>query len=157
MPLMPAHAVAQIRPAPDASRVRSHSERIIAAMSEAQRRSHTFRALVDRLERSDLIVYLESGHCAQLQVLSCLSMTSGARAQRYLRVTIDIQHPRTLIIQQIAHELQHAIELAGTPQVVDADTLRAFYSRIGSVDIVPDTFETIAAVAVAAAVAGEIK
>jgi hypothetical protein len=53
-------------------------------------------------------------------------------------------------IQQVAHELQHAIEVAGVPQVVDADSLRALDSRIGSAEMAPDTFETIAALAVAA-------
>jgi hypothetical protein len=142
--------------ADDTSRVRSHSDRIVRAMAEAQRRSHTFRALSDRVRRSDLIIYLESGRCPGVHVLSCLSMTSGANAQRYLRITIDTGHSQALIVQQIAHELQHAVELSGAPQVVDAATLRAFYNRIGTAERAADTFETVAAVAVGEAVRSEI-
>jgi len=142
--------------ADDVSRIRSHSDRIVRAMAEAQRRSHTFRALLDRVQHADLIVYLESGHCATHHVLSCLSMTSGANAQRYLRITIDTEHSQALIVQQIAHELQHAVELSGSPHVVDAATLRAFYTRIGTAERAADTFETVAAVAVGEAVRSEI-
>jgi hypothetical protein len=143
--------------ADDVSRIRSHSDRIVRAMTEAHHRSHTFRALSDRVRRADLIIYLESGRCAGVHVLSCLSMTSGANAQRYLRITIDTEHSQALIVQQIAHELQHAVELAGAPQVVDAATLRAFYNRIGTDAAAADTFETVAAVAVGDAVRSELR
>lgn len=50
----------------------------------------------------------------------------------------------------LAHELQHAVEIAGAPDVVSPQTLAAFYARIGvRTHRESDTFETPQAVEVA--------
>ena len=136
--------------------IRSHSDRIGKAMEEASRRSMTFRGLVDRLNRSDVIVYVESGTCGSPQVLSCVAIASAAGAARYLRITIDTDHSRSIITSQIAHELQHAVEIADSPEVVDTDSLRELYRRIGKASANRDIYETTAAVRVAAAVSREL-
>jgi hypothetical protein len=143
--------------AQDHTRMRTHHRRILGAMIEGQQRSMTFNTIFDRVASSDLIVYLESGRCASIHVLSCLAISSGANGQRYVRITIDTDHTRGLIIQQIAHELQHAAEIATAPEVVDAPGLRSLYRQIGRAVAGPDTFETTAAALVAAAVSAEMR
>ena len=151
-------AGAGARTAPDeTARIRSHDKRVVAAMDEARRRSSTFRGLYDRVGRSDLIIYVEPGRCPSIYVLSCLSVSAAAPDVRYLRITIDTQHSQGVIIQQIAHELQHAVEIAGAPTVADAAGLRALYRRIGRPGLNPDIFETTAALAMTAAVSSEVK
>jgi len=56
------------------TRVRSSSQYLELVMYEASARSQTFRHLVEEIEHSDGIVYVEPGTCRH-GVGSCLSMT----------------------------------------------------------------------------------
>jgi len=141
---------------PVVSPVRSHHTRIVRAIDEATLRSVTFRTLVDRLNRSDVIVYIESGRCPSPHVTSCVAVASTSASYRYLRVTIDTAHALDIITSQIAHELQHAVEIADAPEVVDGATLRIFYRRIGTPSADRGVYETASAVAVAARVSLEL-
>jgi hypothetical protein len=141
---------------PVVSAIRSHHARIVRVIDEASRRSVTFRALVDRLNQSDVIIYIESGRCPSPQVLSCVAVASTSASYRYLRVTIETNHSLQIITSQIAHELQHTVEIAEAPEVVDSATLRAFYRRIGTPSVDRGVYETANAIAVAARVAGEL-
>lgn len=146
---------------PVVSPIRSHHARIVRAIDEASLKSVTFQALVDRLIRSDLIIYVESGHCRDPQVRSCVAVvsTSGSDTSppyRYLRVTIDTDHSHQIIVAEIAHELQHAVEIAEAPEVVDGTTLGALYDRIGTQGARTDVHETANAIAVARRVSKEL-
>jgi hypothetical protein len=77
-----------------ASPIRSDHRRVMTAIEDATRRSITFRSLVHRLAESDLIIYVQSGHCGAAQVLSCIAVTRGAGIYRYVRITIDTDHSR---------------------------------------------------------------
>lgn len=148
-------ALALIEPVPDP--LRSHHTRIVKAMEEAIRRSAAFRGLVERLSRSDLIVYIESGRCPNRQVMSCIAVASSAPPYRYLRVTIDTDHTLSVIVAEIAHELVHAAEIADAPDVIDDVTLRNLYSRIGTTSVDREVFETTNAVRVATQVSLELR
>jgi hypothetical protein len=135
--------------------IRSHNDRILRAEADAERRSATFQSLVRRVSASDLIIYAESGRCESRQVLSCLSLVSAAGGFRYLRITIDTEHSLDLIASQLAHELQHAVEIADAPQVTNNDTLRTLYRQIGHVSAAADVYETREAIRVTATVRSE--
>jgi hypothetical protein len=141
---------------PVANPIRSHHARIVKAIAEASLRSATFNHLLDRVKRSDLIIYIESGRCPNRQVMSCVAFAATSNSYRYLRMTIDTNHSLQLILSQIAHELQHVIEIADTADVVDEPTLRAFYGRIATTSANRDIYETAEAIAVAARVALEL-
>ena len=103
-------------------------------------RSETLRASLDHLDRSDLIVYLAEGSCPNPQSIACLSMIGRNAAKRFVRITFVMQAhgSRTILatftdhlLAQMAHELQHAIEVADDPVVVDGATLGAAYQRWG--------------------------
>ena len=141
---------------PVVSPIRSHHVRIVKAIEEASRRSVTFKGLIERLNRSDVIVYIESGRCGNAQVMSCVAVTSASGSYRYLRVMIDVDHSLQLIMLEIAHELQHAVEIADAPDVVDGATLRALYRRIGTSSADRDVYETTNAIAVAVRVSLEL-
>jgi hypothetical protein len=136
--------------------IRSHHGRIVKAIEQASVRSATFNDLVDRVKRSDLIIYIESGRCPNRQVMSCVAVAATSNSYRYLRITIDTDHSVQLIVSQIAHELQHAIEIADAADVVDEPTLRAFYGRIGTTSANRDIYETTEAIAIAARVTLEL-
>jgi len=129
-------------------RIRAESPILKAAMTTAFERSPTFRALVDRIDRSDVVVYLT---CASFQSYTLRGRTLLVSADtriRYLRVQIlcsQLDLDLTLII---AHELQHVVEVASAPSVVDDRSFGELFSRIGFRKChtqASDQFETVAA------------
>jgi hypothetical protein len=63
---------------------------------------------------------------------------------RFLRVAINAHVVPGDRLPLLAHELQHAVELANAPDVRDDDGMRVLYRRIGHASGV-DQFETAAA------------
>jgi hypothetical protein len=66
---------------------------------------------------------------------------------------------RTRQLALIAHELQHAVEVAAAPHVVDVATLAQEYERIGHATrhrVEMRSFETLAAIAAARRVLAEL-
>jgi hypothetical protein len=90
---------------------------MVAVINEAAARSMTFRGLVDRIGRTDGIVYIAEGRCGH-GVQACLldSMTI-AGPNRVLRILVDRQKSDRDLMGSIGHELQHAIEVLSHPSV----------------------------------------
>jgi hypothetical protein len=65
-------------------------------------------------------------------VSACLTFVSFAAGTRYLMVRVDRwgRAPWDRVAQ-LAHELQHAMEIAQAPEVQDAASLARLYRRIG--------------------------
>lgn len=110
------------------------------AVRDGRQRSQTFRAVLDQLETSDLIVYLRIGSCPDSQSIACLSMIGRSAAKRFVQITFVMQAhgDKTILavftdhlVAQIGHELQHAIEVADDTVVVNGPTLEAAYKRWG--------------------------
>ena len=112
------------------SNLRFQNVRIAEAIEFARRRSPAFRSLLAEITDSDLIVYVQEGGCRGTKLPSCLRLmpTPGAR-----RLVISVQLRETLrtVVGQLAHELCHASEVSGAPEVVDDASLRRMYERIG--------------------------
>ena len=92
--------------------------------------SPTLRALVDRLERSDVVAYvrvdeMRDGLAGRLQFINA---SAGAR---YVLIRVVRIPTRSRQLALLAHELQHAVEVASAPHVVDVQTLTQEYERIG--------------------------
>jgi hypothetical protein len=100
------------------------SERIRAGVS----RSPTFRHLVQTLERSDLIVYVEPSSSVDG---GYLRFATVAGQSRWVQVVVNPKRPINQILAMIGHELQHAIEISEAPSVVDEATMAGLYRRIG--------------------------
>jgi len=111
--------------------VRSTDRRLLSLLEEGQRLSPTLRALVARLAASDVVVYLQcDGPGAPDGRLTFVSTAGG---HRY--VVVRMAHFSWM--QQIAimaHELQHAVEIAETPAIVDGESLAREFRRIGYVN-----------------------
>jgi hypothetical protein len=112
------------------SQLRSGNAQILEALRYAYARSTTFRALVDAIESSSDIVYLEAEGPEPRPFRSSLQLVSGNGPVRYLRISVDVRHPQRLVAQ-LAHELQHATEVVGRPDVVDDRLLSRLYEQIG--------------------------
>jgi hypothetical protein len=114
------------------TRVRSTERYTIALIREGYDRSGTFRHLVDTLQRSDVIVVIQPLPCAGGRIRSCLVSVNGSVGARQIGIKIDPQHTiGDWLIATIAHELQHAIEIADHPEVNDARSAIALYRQIG--------------------------
>lgn len=94
-------------------------------------KSPTFARLVTRLERSDLIVYVELVPQMPAGVEGRLVMLPRAHETRYVRIQLGMQGSTSDEIALLGHELQHATEIADAPGVTDMDGFVALYERIG--------------------------
>ena len=127
--------------------IRSTDRRLRSLLDEGVRLSRTMRALVARLHASDVVVYVQcdgpSGPDGRLTFLS----TAGG--YRYVVVRMA-RFPRIQQIAMMAHELQHAVEIADTPAIVDGPSLVREYQRMGYENArspLPGvSFDTVAAV-----------
>jgi hypothetical protein len=99
-------------------------------LGEAASRSSTLQALVDRLDQSDVIVYVE--HAVLDSSLRARTRLVGARGGwRYVRVQIDCRQNLTSQVAFLGHELQHAVEIADATTTVDEPSLLQLYRKIG--------------------------
>jgi hypothetical protein len=113
--------------------IRTTDQRLLRLVDEGTRVSGTFRGLVHRLAGSDVIVYLEcDGRVTPAG--GRLTWISAAGGYRYVRVRVTRLNSPGQQIAIIGHELQHAVEIAAAPAIVDAASLAREYQRIGFVN-----------------------
>jgi hypothetical protein len=122
--------------------------------------SAAFRAMIDAIDRSDLVVYVECRLFSQHDLRGRLGLVSATRRGRFAVIEIACYQPHGSQVAILAHELQHAVEIAAAPWVVDAKTFEQFYAATG--ELVSSsggmkTYETTAAVERAARVQRELR
>jgi hypothetical protein len=153
-------AAAQVaeRAAPQADarrfdRVRSGSPEMVSLLREAYRRSMTFQRLVDRIERSAVIVYIEVGTCPERRRGCLLHWVAGFGPERYLRIVVKADQQRDRLLAVVGHEMQHVVE------AIDADvrtSLDLVWANRRNGDF-SRAIETAAAQASESVILGELK
>lgn len=133
LPLAPPPALAGRRPDVD-GHVRTADPIIREALAQGLRQSPTLRTLVDRLRETDVVVYLLPDDYAQRRLAGRLTFLSAAAGIRYLVVRLNRQARFDELIAAVAHELQHALEIADAPEIVDSASLEREYRRLGYVN-----------------------
>jgi hypothetical protein len=111
--------------------VRSSSSDLIALIEQAGERSATFRGLVETINGSDSIVFVEAGECGH-GVRACFVSVAASGAFRYMRVVVDTRKADWDLMGSIGHELRHTIEVIGAPRVRDNASKHFFYEQIGT-------------------------
>jgi hypothetical protein len=141
---------------PDAPypRVRAAAPLMRSIIADTTARSATVRELLARIASTDVIVYVELTASALVPTARTKLVTS-AGGVRFLRIGINASTPFRDVAPMLAHELQHAVEIAEAPEVTDDDGLRRLYGRIGRAGG-RDQFETDAARDVEWIVRGEL-
>ncbi len=114
-------------------------------LAEAREACPTVRQLLEALEETDVFVLVEIRDRV-LNRTGHLTFVGTAHGSRWLRITIDARNRRLEQFAWLAHELRHAVEVAGAPDVQNVDGLRRFYTRVG-MNLGEGQFETDAAVA----------
>ena len=128
-------------------RLRPQDSRSVLVLKEGAARSATFRALVNRIEASNLIVYITVSPTMKSTLSGALTWMTRAGDYRYVRASISTELPFDQMIASVAHELQHAVEVIEDESVTDERSLIALYKRIGQPSRAagPSGWETIAA------------
>lgn len=144
---------------PSGRHVRSAEARVRALIDEGLSRSPTFRRLVESLDESDVIVYVETRVVPQRLELNgyLLHHIAAPGRHRYLRIVVSAEGRDQQLIGVLAHELQHAREVAQAPDARNDKSLEALFSRIGLCPgCVVGVYETAAAISLEAAVMKEL-
>jgi hypothetical protein len=92
--------------------------------------SPTLGALVRRLDHSDVVAYIRF-EPPRGAVHGSLQFVGAAAGVRYVLIRVARQPTQSRQLALIAHELQHAVEVAAAPHVVDLQTFVQEYERIG--------------------------
>jgi hypothetical protein len=122
-----AHAVALPS---STTHVRPTTRTAASLLEQGAARSATFRHLVETLERSDMIVGVETGYLTRPSQLVFITATPAAR---YVRIALNRNAVDDELLPWLAHELQHAVEIASSPGITSNATLQAFYREHGLV------------------------
>ena len=112
-------------------RLRPQDARLEQLLKDGAARSSTFKALVDRIEASNVIVYVALNPMMKPSLSGMLTWMTRAGNYRYVRASISTELTPNQMIATLAHELQHAVEVIEDENVVDEKSLVALYRRIG--------------------------
>jgi hypothetical protein len=121
--------------------VRTESHTLRSYLRIGFEQSPTFASLLARLQRSDVIVYIEDVPRLPGAIEGRLIMPPPAHGTRYLRIQVAQHGSSADMIALIGHELRHAVEVSDASTVVDDAGLAALYRRIG-VDRGNNLFDT---------------
>ena len=126
------------------SRVRTDDPALAAIIQDGIRRSATFRGIVEAIDASDGIVFVEQGRsCHGARACLALSVTQ-AGPNRLLRVVVDVRQRDWDLLGSIGHELYHAVEVLSEPWIKSSGAIFLFYKTVGETS--GDRFETPAAI-----------
>lgn len=156
---LPSHDPQQVPAAStnsEVARVRSGNPRLAALISEARKRSHTFRALMTSIDATDGIVFVDEGRCPH-RAAACLTWhVTLAGSYRMLFVRMDMSKSDLDLMASAGHELQHALEVLANERLRSSAEIQLFYKRGFSPES-PQNAETAAANAAGDAVFREVK
>jgi hypothetical protein len=141
-------------------KLRSTESAVRELIREGQRRSPTLAALVEKIERSDTIIYVARVHTLLHAMEGCLVIEGDGSPLRYLRVLLAIETPRERMIVVLAHELQHVIEVLEAHIPNERAAVEALFKRIGVATLGSRTgeqYETAAAQTLDTNVARELR
>jgi len=134
--------------------IRGDGSAIQLLIDRGMERSGTFRELAARLDGSDVTVYVRYSRCGG-GVPACLLWASAAGGVRRLLVKVDgVGRPQNDLIALLAHELQHANEVASSPSIRDLASFQEVFAARGWRS--GDGFETAEAKAITRRVTAEL-
>jgi hypothetical protein len=116
----------------DGAHLRTTPPSLQALLREAVERSDTIRSRVARLDASDLVVYLDYDYLPRPGVAGFVTFITASGGWRFVRISLRFHMSKSAQLVMLGHELQHAVEIADAPEVIDQSSLAAFYTRIGT-------------------------
>ncbi len=126
--MSPAHLCAQAL----VPHLRPETPGLRSLTTRAAERSPIVRELIDQLDHSSVIVYLRHRVFGPVTVDGQIGLLSASSTHRFLVIELACDRSELTQMATLAHELHHALEIAGEPSVVNTPTLIRFYTRVGS-------------------------
>lgn len=117
------------QPAIPFSRVRTDEAATARLLAYGYAQSRTFNGLVEQIERSNVVVYVFRWFALPTGGAH-LAVQAQANGERTVFIFVSPELSGVSSIAAIAQQLQHAIEVAHAPEVVDHASLRRFYERL---------------------------
>jgi hypothetical protein len=140
--------------------IRTSDRGLQAALDDGLAHSQAFQALVAHLEASDVVVFLAYDRKPG-DIASRVSFVSMAGGRRYLLIGMRTRLPRVRQVSILAHELQHAVEIADAPWVTSTASMARYYADLKYAGIVDASqqhrFESRAAIDAENLVAREMR
>jgi len=115
----------------DLTRLRTLDHQLASLIQQGLDQSPTLRRLAEEVQKSDLIVYVERNNRFRPGKSGSIQLVGTHGGQRYVRIGLSAGLNEREVVVLLAHELQHASELAAAPHVFDEQGMRAFYCSIG--------------------------
>lgn len=114
------------------SSIRPEGSTVRALIATGLERSETFRELLGKLDNGDVVIYVRFSPCNG-RVPACLLWASaGGTARRRLLIRIDrFGRSENELTALLAHELQHACEVASAPGITDAGSFQEWFEAHG--------------------------
>ncbi len=113
-----------------AHHVRTTDHKVTQLFLDGMSHSVTFRSLVDALDKSDVIVYIDVKTTRQALGGYLAHNVNVAGGYRYLHIAIETTGAIGRLVPLLAHELQHAVEVAQDPHARDERTLEELFERL---------------------------
>ena len=112
--------------------VRSDSAAIVALIARGSDTSATFRHLIEAIETSGSVVFVQEGACLDNSPACFVSVTmAGSSRIFWVRVTTKLHDNDCDLIGSIAHELRHTVEVLDVSIVTSTAALELFYRWYG--------------------------
>jgi hypothetical protein len=110
--------------------VRATEPKILSLIDAGLSHSATFRRLLATLNDSDVIVYIDRKLTRQALGGYLAHNIVAQGGYRYLHIAIETQGAERRLVSLLAHELQHAVEVAQTPDARDEESLQRTFSQL---------------------------
>jgi hypothetical protein len=146
--------------AEDFEHIRPDAPMLKMAIAAALEGSATFRSIVDRIADSDVIVHMTCGYFRSATMAGKTMLSSAGPEFRYVRVQILCDQSPPVLLAIVAHELQHAAEIASARAVVDDSSFGRLYRKIcfpACLSSESNQFETSAAAEAGRRVRAEVR
>ena len=140
---------------PSFDHLRGVSPRETALLRDLVARSATARTLAARIESEAVIVYVEIAP-SMPRGRGATRLAATTPLARFIRITLAPVAHADDQAALLAHELQHAVEIAGAPDVTSSADVRRLYQSIGKNRTATVALETAAAEEVSARVRLEL-
>lgn len=112
-----------------AHHVRTTDGKVLELLTEGLSRSSTFRRLVEKRDTSDVLVYIDAKTTREALGGYLLHNIIVAGGYRYVHVALDVHGASGRLVPLLAHELQHAVEVAQDASVHDETTMERLFER----------------------------
>jgi hypothetical protein len=111
--------------------IRASDNELVALLEEGIKRSQTFKGLVDRLAKSDVILYVRPDVTAKANAPTKLTFLAAKGGFRYLVIRVGAGQSKDKQLATLGHEMQHAVTIADAASVVDSASLKREFERVG--------------------------